>query len=72
MVAIATSITWRRVISDDTINRGPDDRKRVNVHKDYEVRYWTGQFGCTPGQLESAVKAVGVMADCVALYLKRG
>jgi hypothetical protein len=71
MDAIATSITWRRVISDYTANRGPDDRKRVNVHKEYEVRYWTGQFGCTPEQLESAVKAVGVMVGNVESYLKR-
>ena len=58
------------MISKNITNRGPDDRKRVNVHEDYEVRYWTGQFGCTPGQLESAVQAVGVMVDNVEAYLK--
>ena len=72
MVAIAISITWRSVISDNTANRGPDDRKRVNVHKEYEVRYWTGQFGCTSEQLKSAVKAVGVVVESVAAHLKGG
>jgi len=54
----------------DTCNQGPADSNRVNIHKEYEVRYWTGQFGCTPGQLERAVKAVGVMVDEVEVYLK--
>lgn len=60
------------MISVDTANRGPDDRKRVNVHKEYEVRYWTGQFGCTSEQLKSAVKTVGVVAESVAAHLKAG
>jgi hypothetical protein len=56
---------------DDLTNRGPRDRERVNVHEPYEVRYWTGKFGCTEAQLKEAVKAVGVMAKDVEAYLKK-
>lgn len=58
-------------MTDDTKKRGPADRTRVNVHEDYEVRYWTEKFGCTKAQLAAAVKAVGVMAKDVEAYLKK-
>jgi hypothetical protein len=57
-------------MSDDKGNRGPADRSRVNVHEDYEVRYWTGKFGCTKQQLEDAVRRVGPMARDVEEHLK--
>jgi hypothetical protein len=43
---------------------------RVNVHEDYEVKYWCGKYGCTPEQLKAAVKKVGVMAKDVEKELK--
>ncbi len=47
---------------DDKSKRGPADAARINIHEDYEVRYWREKFGCTPEQLAQAVKEVGVMA----------
>ena len=29
-------------MADDLKNRGAQDRSRVNVHEDCEVRFWTG------------------------------
>lgn len=58
-------------MSDDKHNRGPRDRERINIHEPYEVRYWTGHFGCTESELRQAVGAVGVMVHNVADYLKR-
>ncbi|HYW15092.1 MAG TPA: DUF3606 domain-containing protein [Allosphingosinicella sp.] len=55
---------------DDLNNRGPQDRARVNVNEDHEVRYWTGKFGCTEEELRAAVGKVGVMADDVERELK--
>ena len=55
----------------DNSNHGPADSTRINIFEDYEIRYWTGQFGCTPEQLEQAVKAKGVMVAEVAAYLLR-
>ncbi|MDB5819854.1 MAG: hypothetical protein JWQ11_3494 [Rhizobacter sp.] len=58
-------------MADDTTNRGQQDRIRVNVHEEHEVRYWTHKFGCTREELEAAVKKVGVMADDVEKTLAK-
>ena len=58
-------------MADDKNNRGPADRDRINVHEDYELRYWSGKFGCTHDELKAAVKNVGVMARDVEAELKR-
>jgi len=55
-------------MTDDETQRGPADPARINVHDDDEVRYWAKKFGCTPAQLEHAVKTVGVMASEVEAY----
>lgn len=33
------------LMSDDTKNRGPADRARVNVHESWELSYWSEKFG---------------------------
>jgi hypothetical protein len=50
---------------DDHKNRGPRDGQRVNVHEDYEVRYWTEKFGVTAQELKDAVAKVGPMVEDV-------
>jgi hypothetical protein len=54
---------------DDLKNRGAQDRLRVNVHEDYEVRYWTEKWGVTQEQLVKAVLKAGVSAEAVARQL---
>jgi len=54
---------------DNTANRGHADRVRINVHEDYEVRYWCGQLGVTPEQLRAAVRVVGPMVADVRRHL---
>ncbi len=56
-------------MSDDKTNRGPADRARINIHEDYEVKYWSHKFGVTADQLRAAVRAAGVMARDVARHL---
>jgi hypothetical protein len=58
-------------MSDDKTSRGPADASRINVHEDYELRYWSQKFGVTSEQLRAAVKAVGVMAKDVEAQLKK-
>ena len=41
-------------------------RKRINVHDDYELRFWSKKFGVSPNELRCAVSKVGVFADDVA------
>ena len=56
-------------MADDLKNRGAQDRARVNVHEDHEVRYWREKWGVTKQQLADAVKKVGVSVDAVAQEL---
>jgi hypothetical protein len=48
-------------MADDVQNRGPQDRNRVNTSEEWELKYWTKEFGVTADQLKAAVKAVGPM-----------
>jgi hypothetical protein len=42
------------------------DRKRINVHEDYELRSWSKKFGVSPNELRRTVSKVGIFADDVA------
>jgi hypothetical protein len=57
-------------MADDKTKPGGQDRTRINVHEDYELRDWSKKFGVTPEQLKVAVKAVGTNADAVEKHLK--
>lgn len=57
-------------MADDKDTRNGQDRLRINVHQDYEVRDWSKKFDVTPDQLKAAVKAVGDRADDVEMHLK--
>jgi hypothetical protein len=58
-------------MSDDKQATGGQDRKRINVNEDYELRDWSKKFNVTPDELRAAVKAVGDQADRVEEHLKR-
>lgn len=55
---------------DNTANSGGQDRKRINVSQDYELRDWSEKFGVTPERLKEAVAAVGDQAFKVEQYLR--
>lgn len=58
-------------MADDKTNAGGQDRKRINLNEDYEVRDWTKSLGVTEQQLREAVKAVGDSAAKVREHLKK-
>lgn len=58
-------------MADDKTKRVPQDEQRVNIHVDYEVRYWTERFNRTREQLAAAVGRVGTVAKDVEADLKR-
>ena len=58
-------------MADNLQDRGPQDRNRINVNEDYEVRYWTKEFGISEDALRDAVKRVGPMVDDVRAELRR-
>jgi len=43
---------------DDKSQSGGQDRKRISLSQEYEVRDWAKKFNVTPEQLEAAVRAV--------------
>jgi hypothetical protein len=56
-------------MADDTAKRDYRDRDRINIHEDYELRYWTKELGVTPEKLKRTVEKVGVMATEVGKAL---
>jgi hypothetical protein len=57
-------------MSDNKNLNGPQDSSRINVHEDYELRYWSEKFGVSKAELQKAVDEVGVSATKVEQYLK--
>ena len=49
-------------MSDDKSKSGSQDRLRINVHEDYELRDWSKQLGVTPERLKELVKEHGPIA----------
>ncbi|TDS83661.1 DUF3606 domain-containing protein [Comamonas sp. JUb58] len=56
---------------DDKTKPGGQDRSRINVNEDYELRDWSKKFSVSPDQLKAAVKAVGTSASAVEQHLKQ-
>ncbi|HUH92183.1 MAG TPA: DUF3606 domain-containing protein [Casimicrobiaceae bacterium] len=56
-------------MSDDTTNRGAQDRSRINLSQDYERHDWAKRLGVSEDELREAVRAVGDSADKVKDYL---
>jgi|SRR6185437_613283 len=56
-------------MADDPGKRGAPDRQPINVHKSYELRYWSEKFGVSKDELRSAVQHVGPMVHNVARHL---
>lgn len=50
---------------DDLKKKGTPDRSRINMHEDYEVKYWTKTLGVSKEQLQKAVDKVGNSAAAV-------
>jgi hypothetical protein len=57
-------------MSDDKTNRGAQDRSRISLGEDYEVRYWTESLGVTKERLEELVRKHGNSAAKVREALK--
>jgi hypothetical protein len=57
-------------MSDDTTLRSPQDRSRVAMEQEHEVRYWTERFGVSREDLQRAVDAVGNSVSAIEQRLK--
>ena len=52
--------------------RHPQDASRINVHEDWEIRYWTDRWQVPRQQLMDTIKRVGVQVNEVARALGKG
>ena len=57
-------------MSDDKNKSHGQDRQRINVNQDYELRDWSKKFGVSPEELKRAVAKVGDRATDVERELK--
>lgn len=57
-------------MADDKGKSGGQDRRRINVNEDYELRDWAKKFGVSQEELRQAVAKVGDRADDVERHLK--
>ncbi len=56
-------------MSDDKTKSQGQDRQRINVNQDYELRDWAKALNTTPEKLKEAVQAVGDRSDKVREFL---
>jgi hypothetical protein len=59
-------------MANDRTKVGGQDRKRINLNQDYELRDWLKSLDCTEQQLGDAVKAVGEPEHAVRKCLDGG
>lgn len=55
---------------DDLKNKGPQDRSRISLSEDWEVKWWSEKLGISAKQLIEVVGKVGNSADKVQEYLR--
>ena len=58
-------------MADDRKKSGGQDRVRINVNEDYELRDWSKSLQTTPEKLKEAVQAVGDRVEKVREFLGR-
>lgn len=54
---------------DDKTKPGGQDRERISLQEDYEVRDWSRSLDCSEADLREAVAEVGLSAESVRAYL---
>jgi len=52
-------------LTDNLTKKDQPDRSKINMHEDYEVKYWTKELGVTREQLQKAIDKVGNSASAV-------
>lgn len=58
-------------MTDDLTIRRPQDPTKINIHEEWEVRYWTNKWNVTRQQLIDAVRVAGTSAAAVARQLRK-
>jgi hypothetical protein len=56
-------------MADDLTKRGRQDRERISLTEEWELRYWCDKFQVSEAELRDAVEQVGSMAKDVEKLL---
>ncbi len=56
---------------DDKSKAGKQDRSKINVHEEYELRDWSKRLGVSKEELKKAVQSVGNSADAVRKHFDK-
>jgi Protein of unknown function (DUF3606) len=68
---VPIACTWtEQAMPDNLQNRGPQDRSRVNLNEEWELKYWTKEFRVSEDELRKAVRKVGPSVESVRKELK--
>jgi hypothetical protein len=59
-------------MADDPSKVGRQDRQRINVNQDYELRDWAKKLGVSTEELKSLVARVGPDVDAVRDAVAKG
>jgi hypothetical protein len=57
-------------MSDNKSNSNDQDKLRINIQDESELRDWSKKLDATPEELKEAVAAVGDLASDVEMHLK--
>lgn len=52
-------------MADNTNTKGPEDRSKINLSQEHEVRYWAKELNVSEDQLRAIVKQVGNSVSAV-------
>lgn len=58
-------------MTDDKTKTGGQDRSRISLSEEYEVRDWAKKFGVSEDELRAAVGRVGNQAEDVERELEK-
>jgi len=61
----------RFAMADEKTMRGGQDRTRINLSEEYEVRYWTEALGVSRERLEELVRQHGNSVEKIRAALKK-
>jgi hypothetical protein len=62
---VRRAVTFEEDVMDNLTKKDQRDRSKINVHEDFEVKYWTKELGVSKEQLQRAAEKVGNSAAAV-------
>jgi len=62
---VRRTVTFVEDVMDNLTRKDQRDRSKINMHEDFEVKYWTKELGVSKEQLQRAVDKVRNSAAAV-------